>query len=711
MATQPTNLPVPSESPRDLKFNAGKIDEFVTSMVNTYIDRFGNEHYTIEGLRWLAQQALAEFGYITVDSFQDGATLTLPNQVLRWKLPDGDGDYYRWDGDFGSDGKVVPPGSTPATSGGVGKGAWVSVGYAALNEKFEKEISVWTTPERFGAKGDGLVDDTEAFNSALSAGTPVVLTAGKTYLITGSASTWSVLSNTVIHGNGATIRVTGSDLAIKSPRNVIINDVNFVGDGDKKQRIWVSNYEWFSFIRCSFSSFRTSELQIDTVFVFMYAGDTSSSVIAPGDSKHGRVIDCEFDGDRLSMFGLRIYTEFQTSETAINYDTRVIGGSFNNFMWNAVEIAGPNTVCCGVDGATAYNNGLAPFDLDKGCRRCYVRNVDIDKITGLPSPFDVSTRTHALNISGTIPQGIISSGNEISNVSIRLYKSDLDATTVDSSIIVIANSKDFKINNVRVEVAGGLPVSSSSKTGLAIISFVDISGGVVDGIVTSHASHGILEVGLSSSAMGANEFNVFKNITNRSSGVGEVVAIAFQSTHDRKYSISDLTFSTTLDVPKHSEATAFNYKSTSNTYIDVCRCNVSLTKNYVVNAQAGKVGFRSSYIRHSTLADGNFFRAQNGLNWLNIYDLRMNSKPLYLDMALSSVTGSYLMSSQRERSEFDRFESIIGGELWTQSVAPTNPAIANWPAGQMLRKFAFSDVQGYAFIALGSSWRSTGAII
>ncbi|MCU2485603.1 hypothetical protein N8Q55_25170 [Enterobacter hormaechei subsp. steigerwaltii] len=50
MATTPTNLPVPSESPRDLKFNAGKIDEFVTSMGWTYTDRFGNQHYTVEGI-------------------------------------------------------------------------------------------------------------------------------------------------------------------------------------------------------------------------------------------------------------------------------------------------------------------------------------------------------------------------------------------------------------------------------------------------------------------------------------------------------------------------------------------------------------------------------------------------------------------------------------------------------------------------------------
>lgn len=95
MATTPTNLPVPSESPRDLKFNAGKIDEFVTSLVNTYVDRFGNEHYTIEGLRWLAQQAIAQYGWIPVGTFQAGATLTLPNQILKDTT---DGEYYRWDG-------------------------------------------------------------------------------------------------------------------------------------------------------------------------------------------------------------------------------------------------------------------------------------------------------------------------------------------------------------------------------------------------------------------------------------------------------------------------------------------------------------------------------------------------------------------------------------------------------------------------------------
>ena len=136
MATTPTNLPVPSKSPIDLKYNAGKIDEFVTSLALQYIDRFGNAHYTIEGLRWLAQQAIAQYGWILIDSFQDGAEITLPNQALR---DEDTGEYYRWDGALP---KHVDAGSTPSTSGGVGIGAWVGIGDAALRSMLSQQDGV-----------------------------------------------------------------------------------------------------------------------------------------------------------------------------------------------------------------------------------------------------------------------------------------------------------------------------------------------------------------------------------------------------------------------------------------------------------------------------------------------------------------------------------------------------------------------------------------
>ena len=131
MATQPTTLSVPSESPRDLKFNAGKIDEFVTSMGWTYTDRFGNKHYTIEGINHIVQEAMTSIGYVILagQTFTTGATLNSPNEIL---LNEADNSYYKWTGTFASGGKEVPPDSTPESTGGIGPGKWLNVGDSAL---------------------------------------------------------------------------------------------------------------------------------------------------------------------------------------------------------------------------------------------------------------------------------------------------------------------------------------------------------------------------------------------------------------------------------------------------------------------------------------------------------------------------------------------------------------------------------------------------
>lgn len=167
MATQPTQNPVPSESPRDLKFNAGKIDEFVTSLALRYTDRFGYQHYTIEGLRQLAREAISGFGWVLKQSFEDGVTLTLPNEALLWR---SNGEYYRWSGVLP---KTVPAGSTPESTGGVGQGAWMGIGDAALKTMLAssagasmigmatggtlEQIINYVTPEQFGAIGDGII--------------------------------------------------------------------------------------------------------------------------------------------------------------------------------------------------------------------------------------------------------------------------------------------------------------------------------------------------------------------------------------------------------------------------------------------------------------------------------------------------------------------------------------------------------------------------
>ncbi|KAA8729866.1 GDSL-type esterase/lipase family protein [Ewingella americana] len=150
MATTPTSNPIPSEAPQDLKFNAGKIDEFVTSDSQYYIDRFRVNRRTINGINFDSNQAILNYGYITKDSFEDGSTLSLANECLRWK---SNGEYYRWDGTFP---KVVPAGATPDSAGGVGKGKWVGVGDGALRSALK------------GPAGTDLIKGTKNAGNAVS---------------------------------------------------------------------------------------------------------------------------------------------------------------------------------------------------------------------------------------------------------------------------------------------------------------------------------------------------------------------------------------------------------------------------------------------------------------------------------------------------------------------------------------------------------------
>lgn len=204
MATTPTNKPIPSEDPRDLKFNAGKIDEVVNSDAHYYTDRFGVRRFTIAGFQDTAEEAIRNYGYITMDSFEDGATLTLPNQVLRYEET---GEYYRWDGEFP---KIVSSGSTPEASGGIGLGAWLSVGDASLrsdlkssspgngieliyNGAKESELNTIKTNVTDGIvylrDYESLVTDgddwTNAINAALDTGKDVRGADGATYKVSG----------------------------------------------------------------------------------------------------------------------------------------------------------------------------------------------------------------------------------------------------------------------------------------------------------------------------------------------------------------------------------------------------------------------------------------------------------------------------------------------------------------------------------------------
>lgn len=127
MTTYNTGNPLGSSAAKDLYDNAQNFDHLSNDQSNElWPDRFGNPRLTWHGMESKYKESLSKMGWILIKSFQIGAEITLTNQALH---DETSGEYYRWDGVLP---KTVPAGSTPETTGGIGLGAWVSVGDASL---------------------------------------------------------------------------------------------------------------------------------------------------------------------------------------------------------------------------------------------------------------------------------------------------------------------------------------------------------------------------------------------------------------------------------------------------------------------------------------------------------------------------------------------------------------------------------------------------
>ena len=141
-----TGNPIESTDVRDMSDNAKNLDLFSNSSDMAFDDRFGVERKTIHGMNSEFNDEIIEMnsefdsnqasmnakfeshilsmGFTRVGTFAAGATLTNTRQTLLWDIADGgDGQEYGWSGAFP---KVVPPLSTPNTTGGIAVGAWMS---------------------------------------------------------------------------------------------------------------------------------------------------------------------------------------------------------------------------------------------------------------------------------------------------------------------------------------------------------------------------------------------------------------------------------------------------------------------------------------------------------------------------------------------------------------------------------------------------------
>ena len=128
-------------------------------------------------------------------------------------------------GDKGDTGSTGPKGDTGAT----GKTAYQYAqdgGYTGTETEFSAKLATpFVTPQMFGAKGDGVTDDTQAFKNALSASDNVFVPMG-TYLITDTLDISYKKSLYADDGQNATILYGGSNSVVLINRLSVFRNIN-----------------------------------------------------------------------------------------------------------------------------------------------------------------------------------------------------------------------------------------------------------------------------------------------------------------------------------------------------------------------------------------------------------------------------------------------------------------------------------------------------
>ena len=144
-------LPDGSVDVRDGIDNLQSMDVFMNAPEDTYNQRDGEIVRTVAGMNNEFDAQILNMGFTRVGTFAAGATITNPRQTLLWDIADGgDGQEYGWGGAFP---KVVPAASTPASTGGISVGAWIS--------RFDPELRIQvreTLRRSYAEAGYNLVD-------------------------------------------------------------------------------------------------------------------------------------------------------------------------------------------------------------------------------------------------------------------------------------------------------------------------------------------------------------------------------------------------------------------------------------------------------------------------------------------------------------------------------------------------------------------------
>jgi len=121
---------VPSDNFDDWRRDGQDLTKFVNQNSGTVQTRTGDNLTPLPVRDQQFAEKISSLGFVRLEgvTFKTGATVPDNKSLLLWATADGGtGFYYYFSGEIPSGGKIVPPDSTPASTGGTGQGGWLVI--------------------------------------------------------------------------------------------------------------------------------------------------------------------------------------------------------------------------------------------------------------------------------------------------------------------------------------------------------------------------------------------------------------------------------------------------------------------------------------------------------------------------------------------------------------------------------------------------------
>lgn len=302
-------------------------------------------------------------------------------------------------------------------------------------------------PEQFGAKGDGVADDTNALKKAINVGKTVFMS--KKYSIN---SPLEPISHQHIIGKaGTTISAFGDIgfpfLVVENKEDILIESIIF--DGKTSMRTLSKAHSGLHINNSHNVAFKHITIK-DCGLSGNPSGNGFSITASGGVDCYDNVIcDCNVIDDFSNLgFGVRLWTDFFNVDGYCRNNT-ITNCCLTGCDWNAIELAGLGTVYNTVSNIYGKNiTALAFIEADKASSYNKFCNIICDGYIGNSRIDDECNPIRIQSANKEDGTKVFGNGNVFSNITIKLGKLFVKDKI---SIINIDGANKSIISNVNCE--------------------------------------------------------------------------------------------------------------------------------------------------------------------------------------------------------------------------------------------------------------------